>query len=71
MTMTMTMIGGPVIGSKAEIATTAASKGENDLEGSLQLIIIMPAIVKLIIMITTIVKTMVTKVIMIMIMESR
>jgi len=24
----------PVIGSKAEVATTAASKGENDLEGS-------------------------------------
>ena len=29
-------VGGPVVGSKAEVATTAASKGENDLEGSLQ-----------------------------------
>ena len=62
-------VGGPVIGSKAEVATTAASKGENDLEGSLQLITISACkIVKLSITITTIMITMVTKVIMIMIM---
>ena len=30
-------VGGPVVGSKAEIATTTTSKRENYLEGGLQL----------------------------------